>query len=102
MQKKHRRFNTSGPNIPSQHYTLMRPQLVAKGLELINEERYFTIWAPRQTGKSTYFRLLAESLKEEDYKVVHINVESFLEASLRSLFTYLLDEISRHWGKIGN
>ena len=29
-------------------------------MELVKEERYFTIWAPRQTGKSTYFRQLAE------------------------------------------
>lgn len=28
-----RYFNTSGPNIPAQPYTLMRPELVAKGLQ---------------------------------------------------------------------
>ncbi len=99
MQKAKRYFNTSGPNILARHYTLLREQLVMRGMELVEEERYFTIWAPRQTGKSTYFRLLAENLKQKDYKVVHINVESFLEAPLRSLFTYLLDEIKRHWGK---
>ena len=57
-----RYFNTSGPNITAQHYTLMRPQLVAKGLDKVHKDRYFTIWAPRQTGKSTYFRLLADQL----------------------------------------
>lgn len=44
-----RYFNTSGPNVPAQHYTLMRPALVAKGKEMVRRERYFAIWAPRQT-----------------------------------------------------
>ena len=88
-----RYFNTSGPNIISQHYTLMRPQLVAEGLKKIEEDRYFTIWAPRQTGKSTYFRLLAERLKQEDYKVAYINFENYktapIAAFLNNFHTYL-------------
>ena len=66
-------FNTSGPNIPEQHYTIERTQLISKGLKLIEKERYFTIWAPRQTGKSTYFRQLADKLSINGYKVAHIN-----------------------------
>ncbi|MCB0848118.1 MAG: ATP-binding protein, partial [Bacteroidetes bacterium] len=99
MKKAKRYFNTSGPNIPEEHYTLMRPDLIAKGKEMVEQKRYFTIWAPRQTGKSTYFRLLAADLTKLGYKVAHINVESFLQAPLHSLFEYLLDEIKRHWGK---
>ena len=72
-----RSFNTSGPNIIAQHYTLMRPKLVAKGLDMVRKDRYFTIWAPRQTGKSTYFRLLATELEKEDFKVCHVNIEAF-------------------------
>ena len=49
-----RRFNTSGPNIPTKHYTLPRLDIVEEGVNKIRDERYFTIWAPRQTGKSTY------------------------------------------------
>ena len=83
-----RYFNSSGPNIIDQHYTLMRPELVLKGLDNVHKERYFTIWAPRQTGKSTYFRLLATELEKEGYKVVcldckhfdTVTVEVFLEA----------------------
>ena len=71
-----RYFNTSGPNIISQHYTLMRPQLVAEGLKKIQGDRYFTIWAPRQTGKSTYFRLLASRLEQEGYDVAYVNFET--------------------------
>jgi hypothetical protein len=51
-----RTFNASGPNIFLRHYTLHRQALVEKGIQLVQNERYFTIWAPRQTGKSTYFK----------------------------------------------
>ena len=68
-----RKFNTSGPNIPEKHYTIERTNLIKKGIKLVKDERYFTIWAPRQTGKSTYFRQLAEKLEEQGYKVTIIN-----------------------------
>ena len=93
-----RYFNTSGPNIPAQHYTLMRPELVAKGQLMVRRERYFTIWAPRQTGKSTYFRLLAEELMRDDYGVMHVNLESFRNERLDTLMTYLNEEARKQWG----
>ncbi len=42
-----REFNTSGQNIPEEHYTLMRPAPVKKGMKMVGSKRYFTIWAPR-------------------------------------------------------
>jgi hypothetical protein len=61
--------------MPEKHYTLPRQVLIEAGIKKVEDERYFTTWAPRQTGKSTYFRLLAESLMEQDYYVIHVNVE---------------------------
>jgi predicted AAA+ superfamily ATPase len=69
-----RSFNTSGPNLPAEHYTLERSALIEKGVDLIRKKRYFTIWAPRQTGKSTYFRLLANTAQKEGFQVIHFNV----------------------------
>ena len=77
MATKRRYFNTSGPNIPDQHYTLMRDELVAEGLDLVENDRYFTISAPRQSGKSTYFHLLADRLRKDGYKVLQMSVESY-------------------------
>ena len=73
----------------------MRPRLVAKGEEFINEERYFTIWAPRQTGKSTYFKLLAQKLRLSDYKVVLLSVESYQDASLAYFLKRVSQELKR-------
>ncbi len=90
-------FNTSGPNIPHQHYTIQRTDLISKGLKLIEQERYFTIWAPRQTGKSTYFRQLADKLTTCGYKVAHINFENYKNASLATFIFNLIDEINKYW-----
>lgn len=90
-----RYFNTSGPNIIEQHYTLMREELVEEGMDLVKKERYFTIWAPRQTGKSTYFRLLADKLKETGYAVIHLNVENYLDATKKLLTERLAWELQQ-------
>ena len=82
-------FNTSGPNIPIQHYTLPRKSLVAQGLDLVRNSRYFTIWAPRQTGKSTYFRLLIDELEQNGFQVIQLNVENYKEETLAGLLDTL-------------
>ena len=92
-----REFNTSGQNIPEEHYTLMRPALVEKGVELVKSKRYFTIWAPRQTGKSTYFLLLADALEEQGYKVVNINFESYMNAPMSSFLERLVWNVNKAW-----
>jgi AAA-like domain len=90
-------FNTSGPNILAEHYTLPRLDLIAKGKKLVHSNRYFTIWAPRQTGKSTYFRLLADVLREEGYKVCYVNFENYQSAALNIFVNTLTDELLRYW-----
>lgn len=92
IKKAKRYFNTSGPNIPDEHYTLTREKLIKKGLDLVKRRRYFTIWAPRQTGKSTYFRMLAKELETIGYQVLHINVENFKNVTEKDLLTFLSDE----------
>lgn len=92
-----REFNTSGQNILDRHYTLLRPELVKKGIKLVEKEKYFTIWAPRQTGKSTYFKLLATALEQEGYKVAHINFENQQSAPISSFLKKFIGEINKFW-----
>ncbi len=91
-----RKFNTSGPNIPDKHYTLARLDFIEKGRQLVYDDRYFTIWAPRQTGKSTYFRLLADTLREEGYKVCYVNFENYKDATISSFLNEL--HVNIDWG----
>jgi len=88
-----RQFNTSGPNIPEKHYTLARLGLIDRGKALVQDERYFTIWAPRQTGKSTYLRFLATKLQKDGYKVAYGNFENFKNQSQKNFLLRLGDAL---------
>jgi hypothetical protein len=89
-----RYFNTSGPNILRAHYTLERSELISKGMDLIRNERYFTIWAPRQTGKSTYFRLLSDALRQKGFQPIHLNVENYKDALTKGLLSDIGHKLS--------
>ncbi len=98
IRKAKRYFNTSGPNQPEKHYTLKRELFIEKGIQLVRDERYFTIWAPRQTGKSTYFRMLAKQLEPLGYQVLHINVENFKKITEEEFLQFLADEFQHTLG----
>jgi hypothetical protein len=51
-------FNTSGPCVAGEHYMLPPERRLAGAMELIDEGRYFTLHAGRQTGKTTSARWL--------------------------------------------
>ncbi|MCB0064412.1 MAG: AAA-like domain-containing protein, partial [Caldilineaceae bacterium] len=72
-----REFNTSGPCDPAKHYTVMRETLIAKGQALVDRGRFFTIFAPRQSGKTTYFQLLFPHLRAAGYLPIWISFEGF-------------------------
>lgn len=57
-------YNTSGQIIPEEQYTIERIDLIKKGFELVENKRYFTIYALPQTDKSTYFGQLTNKLIE--------------------------------------
>ena len=92
-----RYFNTSGPNIIEQHYTLQRLDLIETGRKMVHNARYFTIWAPRQTGKSTYFQLLATALEQEGYKVAYINFENFKHESKENFLIRFRRHLLQQW-----
>jgi hypothetical protein len=46
-------FNTSGPCIPGEHYMLPPERRLGRVLQLIEDRKYFTLHAGRQTGKTT-------------------------------------------------
>jgi hypothetical protein len=92
-----REFNTSGPNIPRYHYTLQRKTLINEGEKLVDKQRYFTIWAPRQTGKSTYFRQLAVELEKQNYKVAHINFENYRTEKIQTFISSFKRNVNEFW-----
>ena len=59
-------FNTAGPNRPEKNYTLDPLRRLSSIKGLIDDERYFIIHAPRQTGKTTAMMTLMQELNAEE------------------------------------
>ncbi len=71
-----RHFNTAGPNNPDWHYTLPAAARLSDARELIDQQGYFVVHAPRQTGKTTTLRALAAELTAEGrYAALHVTCE---------------------------
>ncbi|MBI5593865.1 MAG: ATP-binding protein [Deltaproteobacteria bacterium] len=71
-------FNTAGPVKYKNHYCL--PPLerlnLAEVLSLIDQEKYFVLHAPRQTGKTSCLLALMEYLNRQGlYECLYVNVE---------------------------
>ena len=60
-----RTFNTAGPCNAQGHYMLPPERRLPRVRELALQGHYFVVHAPRQSGKTTLFRSLAERLVEE-------------------------------------
>lgn len=71
-----RHFNTAGPNNPEYHYTVPAAPRLPGARELIEQQGYFVVHAPRQTGKTTTLRALAQELTAEGrYAALHFTCE---------------------------
>jgi hypothetical protein len=71
-------FNTAGPIKPDLHYCL--PPLTRFDLEevlrLIEQQKYFVLHAPRQTGKTSCLLALMDHLNASgQYRCVYVNME---------------------------
>jgi len=72
-------FATEGPVRPDRHYNL--PPLsrwdLDEILSLIDQEKYFLLHAPRQTGKTSCLLALMEHLNREGrYRALYVNIEA--------------------------
>jgi len=76
-------FNTAGLCIPEDHYMVDPLKRLQKVERTIEKKLYFTIHAPRQTGKTTYLYALAKKLNQE--KQYTALVVSFERAGVDSM-----------------
>ena len=71
-------FNTAGPIVPADHYhipTLERFDL-DEILSLVRQKKYFVLYAPRQTGKTSSLLAWRDELNGSGcYRCVYVNVE---------------------------
>ena len=78
-----RRFGTQGRVYPGRHYIVSRTEEITDFITRIEEGRYIVLFAPRQTGKTTFFRLALDALTaaSSTYFPIQLNFEAYQNLS---------------------
>ena len=78
-----RSFGTQGRVRPEQHYIVSRTEEVADFADRIKAGKYVVLFAPRQTGKTTFFRLALDALTAEEptYFLIQLDFQALRNAA---------------------
>ena len=92
-----KRFGTEGRVYPGTHYVVSRTEEIADFIERIKQGRYIVLFAPRQTGKTTFFRWAIEVLTTQDstYFPIQLNFEEYEEYTAVDFYASLYREIQK-------
>jgi hypothetical protein len=75
-------FNIAGPCIPGEHYMLPPERRLGRVLQLIEEHKFFTLHAGRQTGKTTSLMWLERHLNASGrWRAMWIDLQTAREQS---------------------
>ena len=99
-----RRFGTQGPVNPQEHYVVSRSDEIADFIKRVEEGRYVVIFAPRQTGKTTFFRraldvlvadfgIEAEAASPAAYFPIPLNFDVYKNTSVADFYANLYQDI---------
>ena len=102
--QKMRRFGTQGPVNPQEHYVVSRSDEIADFIKRVEEGRYVVIFAPRQTGKTTFFRraldvlvadsgIEAEAASPAAYFPIPLNFDVYKNTSVADFYANLYQDI---------
>ena len=88
-------FETRGPVYPEDNYVVARTEELADFVNRLEKGRYIVLFAPRQTGKTTFFRNALDALerKENGYFPIQLNFEAYVDISLSAFYGYLCDDL---------
>ncbi len=88
-------FNTAGPCFPDEHYMLPPEDRLGRVMQLIDEGRYFTLHAGRQTGKTTSAQWLCEHYNAgQKFRAMWVDLETAREnPDPASAFQIILDKL---------
>jgi len=94
-------FNTAGPIKPQLNYHIPPLERLNQEaiFELVEQERYFVLHAPRQTGKTSVLHTLRDKFNSsKQYCAVYVNVEEAqmarddVSAAMKSILSFLARE----------
>ena len=90
-----RTFGTRGPVNPEKNYVVQRTDEIADFINRVKEGRYIVIFAPRQTGKTTFFHRALDVLTDEEatYFPIQLDFEEYKNCSPTDFYNYLYEDI---------
>ena len=91
-------FGTYGRVRPDQHYVVPRTTETADFINRVKAGRYIVLFAPRQTGKTTFFRLALEALTEADptYFPIQLDFQTMRNVSPLTFYEHFHYMIHSH------
>ena len=92
-----RSFGTTGRVRPEQHYIVPRTEEIADFIHRVEGGKYIVLFAPRQTGKTTFFRLALEALSTEEptYFPIQLDFQTMRNAAPVTFYEQLYYQINR-------
>lgn len=90
-----RRFGTQGPVNSQEHYVVSRSVELADYIARVKEGRYIVLFAPRQSGKTTFFKDALKVLTQEDssFFPIQLNFEIYKNCSSDIFYQDVLEDI---------
>ena len=89
-------FSTYGPVNPQDHYVVSRTEELADFINRVKLGRYIVIFAPRQTGKTTFFQWALDALAAdtgETYFPIELNFEIYEDYTASDFYDSLYKRI---------
>ena len=90
-------FGTFGPVFPDKNYVVSRCDELRDFINRVKQGRYIVLFAPRQTGKTTFFKNAITTLNahETEYLPIQLNFEKFVESNANRFYDTLGKDLCR-------
>ena len=90
-----RYFETRGPVNPQKNYVVSRSEETADFIDRIKNGRYIVLFAPRQTGKTTFFKSALNTLvlKTPNYFPIQLNFDTYADLSMSDFYDSLYEDM---------
>ena len=92
-----RRFGTEGRLYLEDNYIVPRTAETADFINRVRQGKYIVLFAPRQTGKTTFFRLALDKLTTEDltYFPIQLNFEEYENYTPTNFYAYFYPDVRK-------
>ena len=90
-------FETRGPVYPEDNYVVARTDELADFIDRVKKGRYIVLFAPRQTGKTTFFQNALNALEDQEsiYFPIQLNFEGYVDSDADAFYRSLCKEICK-------